>query len=555
MDEHVENIEPEDYGNTDMTYWNETSPGEDDALVPDENDIAPTENHAESPYIAAISDQPEKLKAGVAVSEEMNHREAILTGAVIVAKTVTDQYPQVDEEGHLGYYFAGSLATMLLSQAESIEPLDTSVLPSVSPTAHIPVSAEAATALQAMARPIGDIDIALLSEYSEQAIANTPQYDPANPEPYRNAQEKWITNGIKATFPESTKAVIKSAQADSTESRNPARVVVGGQEFYIPDPLAVLEHKAIHLINGYTSYADKRKLVDDFAALAEGLSLIYPPEELERTVHDALTYQGPNLVLPTYDQKFSGNGRTFLENTVKIDENAPYLDLLHTGPERSFGMLNILREYQTPETKEAIVGFINKNQHELDTWQINNNDPSTLQAVANYMRQNPAAFHDVIESQEIDVDHVEEWLDSNSWAITDFGGMIPDGAGLAYEPAQNDYLTLLANLDESHITQELAVLDKMVTIPPVFPGLPKGTEANDIFSSAAGKEPSVRQALFQGINLALTHLEPSEAQRFLGDLNNAALEPANTTGTTPQERFTDIYECFRAFGLPFHPEA
>src|SRR6185437_8464663 len=184
-----------------------------------------------------------------------------------------------------------------------------------------------------------------------------------------------------------------------------------GREFYITDPKAMLEHKASHMIREFANHTNKDKLINDFSVLIEGLSIIYPREELVRSIHDLFIDQ-PNVAIPTYHPLFDATSRAFFEEVVASDENAEYLKDLDMGTERSMGMLNILRNYQDSEAKEGIVAFINDHKEDVDRRNVSPNDSNNRQLVADYIRQHPAQYEAFLAEHNLTVDTVHEWMET-----------------------------------------------------------------------------------------------------------------------------------------------
>jgi hypothetical protein len=483
-------------------------------------------------------------------------QQAILSGAVEMAQTITAKYPQVNEDGQLNYYFAGSLAAMLLAQTDRIVPLRKDALPAIAPEAPISVSAEASATLQRIARKVGDVDIAVLPEYEEKAYASMPRWED-DPAGYEEARNKTVLFGIHVDLSEGASGAVGSTRGDVAAGKEPARINVHGQELYITDPERMLAWKAVHLTADFVSYKHKGKLVNDFAILADGLSQVYPREELVRSVHDTLI-DDPNLVLPTYHKSLNATCRAFFEEVCAADQNATYLGHIERGSERSLGVLSILNKYQTPAAKEAIVSFVNQHREQLNGLKISPYDAENHQLIAAHMRQNPEKYKSILQSTRGNLDSAEEWLGNNPWAIK-YGNDLPDQTGLIKNPVSpNYYLTMLANLDESNITQELTVLAGLVDLSARESNLPPGLELQRVFESAIVTTPATRKALFEGLDAALKQLDPEQMEKLMRSLWSTARDLPGASQSVPASQgepwFAPMRECFQHFDLPFNPK-
>ena len=70
----------------------------------------------------------QQIKEEKRKTAEAEAKEKILSGALSFAREVIQQYPQLNENNQLNYYFSGSLAPMLLLKTNEFEPLGDSML-------------------------------------------------------------------------------------------------------------------------------------------------------------------------------------------------------------------------------------------------------------------------------------------------------------------------------------------------------------------------------------------------------------------------------------------
>jgi hypothetical protein len=494
----------------------------------------------------------ENVVAGelVAAGSLSPESQVILDGGVEAAKIITNKYPQQDENGKLNYYFAGSMAAMLLAQATSFDTLDKNCLPEIEISNTVPMPPETTQSLQRIIRLVGDIDIALTPEYEQAASDVLSSADPGG-EDYQAILGSSIAFGVEVEFTETARNAIRRDRGDISSGSDAARVTVGEQVFYITDPKAMFAYKAEHLVSDFASYTDKAKVVNDFSVLLKSLVPLYGYEALVSAARDMLIDM-PNAVLPTYDNHLDEYCREFFGDMVSGDEDATYLATLDIHPVRALGILNVLRNYQTNEAKLAVGGFINEHTQELDRWKISPNTENS-KVLAEYIGQHLEQYEQMLQEDDADRDDIEYWLRTNKWAFTRYGDTMPADIDLSRQPHESRYLALLAGMDEANITQELSVLSDLMTMPHQPPATPPEEQIDTLFSPDTLRQPKPRQVFVGGLDMALKTFDQEKLKRFVDALDFASYNASMTEERSHRdaEWFRQVGACFTDFGLPF----
>jgi len=118
----------------------------------------------------------------------------LLTGVEAFANYVATKWPQVNENGEILYCFAGSLAVMLLGQADSITSIDVSYFPKIVPYQEIQIPNNFRLVLLHFTRKIGDLDFITSQIYGEM-LKKANAYCPDDKEAYSLLRNRILTKG------------------------------------------------------------------------------------------------------------------------------------------------------------------------------------------------------------------------------------------------------------------------------------------------------------------------------------------------------------------------
>jgi hypothetical protein len=270
----------------------------------------------------------------------LEERTHLQDAATAFASYVTEKYPQIDEEGQLNYYMSGSLAVMLLSQADSIDLLDSSKLPDVSTRETRNLGRGLSAKLADFTRPIGDFDFVELQPYKDGKKEIQDGY-PANQDVYSQLREKYLWKGGGGPsideLPDLAKEVLAEAKPGHKVMCDPvstygedqvAQVRIQDRDYFISDPNQIFGYKVLHLMQSFGNKPDKFKR--DFTVLHDALSQLYTEEELIESAYavlvgfeDSMAEYGPQASkhMRQLDQNpdFNSTVRPFFEKLKQYD--------------------------------------------------------------------------------------------------------------------------------------------------------------------------------------------------------------------------------------------
>lgn len=243
-------------------------------------------------------------------------KQDIIESAVIFADYLTSRFPQVDnipvptidadKEGvkdraqelpedtqimpMLNYYLAGSLAIMLLAQAEQFTEVTGSDEPGVKEGETRPISEGTRLILASFARPVGDLDYVATEYYRARMRRVQEFYKKIEIKEYRQMRANYLWKGGGPTFEEFPKEALiclvrgeeqTRIMIDPVEAYGPnlvAKVVVDEKEYYIARPDAIFTYKVLHLLQGYEHKPEKFNA--DFSKLFSAIKEMYSEDDL-----------------------------------------------------------------------------------------------------------------------------------------------------------------------------------------------------------------------------------------------------------------------------------
>lgn len=202
---------------------------------------------------------------------------------------------QLDDKGNLQYYFCGSLATMLLANATSVENCNVvgTSLTSLQEQKNIPP--EARERLSLFARPIHDIDI--INVAGNMVDNSKVNVDGRIKNRMLRAPVQKAIPDIEQLFNDQPSFWSAFSNIDSLESdRNinkhrVAKIKIGEKELYITAPEALIAHKleeTIELNSKGNDIEKYNKNIKDLATMISGISKIYDKKELAQGIFDTI---------------------------------------------------------------------------------------------------------------------------------------------------------------------------------------------------------------------------------------------------------------------------
>lgn len=208
----------------------------------------------------------------------------LLESAVKFSEYLTNRWPQTEDskgsEPKINYYLSGSLASMLLSRAESFSEMDETRIPALVETKTRKIPDSGRKMLASFARQIGDVD-----------------YVPADH--YKNNPSRLKKGGGGPSFaeiPEEGRVLLKQVDGqvkvmcdpvESYGSKKISKIEVGGKDYFIARPDTLLAYKVLHLLQSYEQKPEKFNA--DFTKLFDALKEIYSEEELTQSAQQVLS--------------------------------------------------------------------------------------------------------------------------------------------------------------------------------------------------------------------------------------------------------------------------
>lgn len=272
----------------------------------------------------------------------LEERLHLIEAALAFSSYVTDRYPQINDDNKLNYSISGSLAMILLSQADTIEKLDSSQLPKVSLVEEQRLPDGLRSKLADFTRKIGDFDF-VGTEVYDQALREANSYWPKNPEKYGNLRSKIITKGGGGPsvdeLPDLARDILVEAKpgtkimcdpVETYEQDQVVRIRVRGKNYFVSDPMQIFGYKVLHLMQSFSNKPSR--FTRDFAILHGALSELCSEEELIESAYsvivrfeDSMSEYGPKAVgymAELYrNMDFNSTVRPFFERLKEYDKN------------------------------------------------------------------------------------------------------------------------------------------------------------------------------------------------------------------------------------------
>jgi hypothetical protein len=293
--------------------------------------------------------------------------------AVKFALYLTGKYPQVDlartplveqndgttielpalpdsvvSEPVLNYYLAGSLATALLSRADSIELAEATTGSNITITRVVNNTPESRAAFARFARPIGDIDFVQTANYIahkrtlQQSVPTSEQ---------ANERSKYLWKGGGGpTFdevPANASLALQRSEGqfkimcDPLETAGPlrfARIAVDGNFIYVARPDTIIGYKTLHMLQSFNQKPERFN--EDFTLLHTALGELLTEEEMVESTHTILSEFEAGRVsqaerssssyepgLPGFtdtlmsNDALSGDARSFMDKVIEYDQS------------------------------------------------------------------------------------------------------------------------------------------------------------------------------------------------------------------------------------------
>lgn len=285
--------------------------------------------------LAAKTDDDSKQSVTLTNTEHHEGDNNLVEPTIKLVEYLTTRYPQLDMENTividtgkgdyitlpplpegmvveptLNYYFAGSLATILLSQAQEVHLFHDTTGSELDLDRTMQITPQASKLLEEFIRPIGDIDYVQTQHYFElKEVASRK-----SGEEYTQGRKKYLWKGGGPKFDEIPQESLSSIRnvdrqiavmVDPVEMFGPhkiAKVEVQGTEYFIVRPDAMVAYKFLNLLQSYDKKPERFNT--DFPKLLLAISSFYSEDELLQIAHSTLAYvaQREERIAKQYDR-------------------------------------------------------------------------------------------------------------------------------------------------------------------------------------------------------------------------------------------------------------
>ena len=226
----------------------------------------------------------------------MENNRSIQQIAQNLGEYISSASTQIDDKGKLQYYLCGSLATMLLSNATSIENCDIGENSVMNIQEKKTISQEAREDLSLFARPIHDIDVINVS--GNMVDNSKVNIDGRIKNRMLRVPVQRAIPDIEQLFKDQPSFWSAFSSIDSLEDERKivkhrvARITIGeNKEIYITAPEALIAHKleeTIQLCSQKNDLDKYEKDIKDLATMISGISKIYDKKDLEQGILDTI---------------------------------------------------------------------------------------------------------------------------------------------------------------------------------------------------------------------------------------------------------------------------
>lgn len=257
--------------------------------------------------------------------KENIEKEEILESVLKFTEYITEKWPQLEKEGEkrINYYLSGSLATMLLSKADSFSEIKEDKTIN---TKNVPESVK--IILKEFSRQIGDLDYVPFDHYKTNPTrlkkgGGGPSFDEVPKEAKKSLKQG--ENQIK----------VMCDPLESYGEKRLARIEIKGKDYFIARPDTIVSYKILHILQNYEKKPEKFN--EDFSKIIKAISGLYPEKEIiETTVQILKDYEDAMEATHTRMNEIFDNPTQYEKKLPKFIENV------------------LLNEKTSPEIKDII---------------------------------------------------------------------------------------------------------------------------------------------------------------------------------------------------------
>ncbi len=287
-------------------------------------------------------------------------KQATAEAVAELAQILVKDRPQVNAEGRLQWYFAGSVGSNLLAGAERITELDGARLPGVFPARTLELAESAKQSLNAFVRPVGDVDLVTIPGYKRTYRSG-----------YSGPSYSDLTGKARAAFKSSSDGGNILFDSFHFTMQPPVAVRIDGQPIYVAHPAASAVTKMVGAMSEFPMI-EAEKLSGDFAHLHAAARTIMSDTDLAdlgvRTLQQ-YSSSGYRMYLHDYDPAWTGPIKTFTDDVINSHPESIHLRGL--GDSRTYALSLIRAISRLPEDGQLALGqFIKDNKNMLESWSV-----------------------------------------------------------------------------------------------------------------------------------------------------------------------------------------
>ena len=243
----------------------------------------------------------------------LEERAHLHEAAASFACYTAERYPQVTREGQLIYHIGGSMAIILVSQAESMELLDPSQIPDIVIAETQPINEDARNNLGKFVRKVGDFDFVGTETY-RKAQKLCDKYAKKDRAKHDQLKSKLLGKGGLISIdelPEIAGDIFRFTESQTKVACDPvdnygthmvARINLNGNNLYVGSPIRMFGYNVLYSMKKFRTKPEKFKR--DFEILHSALSQMYTKEELINAAYSVISEHEDNNVWNSHAAKF-----------------------------------------------------------------------------------------------------------------------------------------------------------------------------------------------------------------------------------------------------------
>ena len=395
-----------------------------------------------------------------------------------IARMLSKEQPQLDANGQLRYYFAGSLSMNLIASAGEFTELSGK---------RVFLNPEAKSMAADFVRKMHDVDLVVTG-----------------------AKTEFPATALK--FSEQSPSVLSAFKKPPSVDRMPVdlfearpgldrvvKVNIGDQEVFVTHPISMTGNKLGFALSNF-EYGELPKLKGDFEKLIGVAKTLGSREEILQTAQAALDGSEPrtmnSLRAQIYDPNYTGPLRDFVDDLVAQHPENKWLQNVNLTDTHSLATLRLLGKMGSDADKTALVDFMNKHGDLIDKFGVNEYTESNRQLLAReVVAKDPEMIKELNLPADADLKQISDRLLDYSWVMDRAVKAFPNPGQLELAAKENQLLDILNSIDPKRVPQELESLEHL--LPEI-----NSYELKTILASPQAANPAFRVQLFDALKEA-----------------------------------------------------